>query len=51
MKVLDFVKRRRSVMSKLDELYRQVDEFSVCKDFKLCSSSEQAIGIKVPETL
>ena len=51
VKMLDSVKRRRSVTSKLDKLYRQFHEFSICKGFELCISSEQAIGIKVPETL
>ena len=51
VQMLESVKRRRSVTSKLDKLYREFHEFSVGKGFRMCAASGQAIEIEVPETL
>ena len=50
-KMLDSVKRRRSVTSKLDNLYRSFHEFSVNEGFDLCHTCEKDLELKVPEIL
>ena len=50
-KMLDLVKRRRSVTSKLDKLYCLFHEFSVGEGFNLYSSIEKKLEMKVPEIL
>ena len=49
--MLDSVKRRLSVTSKLDKLYCLFHEFSVGEGFKLCSVSEKKLEMKIPEIL
>jgi len=50
-KMLDSVKRRRSVTSKLDKLYRCFHEFSLNEGFDLCCCCERKLEMKVPEIL
>ena len=50
-KMLDSVKRRRCITSKLDKLYCLFHEFSVGEGFALCSSTEEKLQMKVPEIL
>ncbi len=45
--MLDSVKRRRSVTSELDELYRLFHEFSLGEGFRLCSESERQLEMEI----
>ena len=51
VQMLESVKRRRSVTSKLDKLYSEFHKFSVGEGFRMCAATGQAIEIQVPETL
>ena len=50
-KMLDSVKRKRSVTSKLDKLYCCFHQFSLSEGFDLCQGCEKNLELRVPEIL
>ena len=49
--MMELVKRRRSVTSKLDKLYCLFHQFSVGESYRLLSESEKKTGLKISEIL